>query len=223
MLVKIGVCVEQELVFYFDRLGVTFGVFEELFRSAPKTHPYDFSIYPLQEIDAAPDECVFNLASLYANSFGIQRDNQLFFDVASPALLYLNDMFYIEDEELTFASLAKWLDLEKTLFLLVINGDAGELFRGKYPGYTFTLRSRERNHHVPHIHVDYRHERSGSLRIEDGEMFEGGTLRKSEIRVAKQVILENKELLENAWDKLKLGLSQNLDLALGNELIHQVE
>lgn len=132
-------------------------------------------------------------------------------------------MFFIEDEELSFATLAEWFDLEKALFLLVINGDAGELFRGEFPGYTFTLRYRERNHHIPHIHVDYKHERSGSLRIKDGEMFEGGTLRKSEARLAKRIILERKDLLEEAWDKMQSGLLQNLNLALGNELIHHME
>lgn len=223
MLVKIGVCLEQESIFYFDRLGITVDVFKELFQDAPTTQALNFSNYPLQEIDVVPDECVSNLAFLYAKSFGIQKGAQFFFDVAMPALLYCEDMFFIEDEELSFAALSEWFDLNRVLFLLIINGDAGELFRGKYPGYTFTLRYRERNHSTPHIHVDYRHERSGSLRIEDGEMFKGGTLRKSEVRVAQRVIFEHKELLEEAWDKLQSGLSQNLNLAFENELIHHME
>lgn len=223
MLVKIGVCLKQEHVYYFDRLGITIGIFEEFFQSAPRTELLNSMFYPLQKIDVAPNDCASNLALLYAKSFGIQKGNQLFFSVVKPALLYCGDMFFIEDEELSFATLAEWFDLEKALFLLVINGDAGELFRGEFPGYTFTLRYRERNHHIPHIHVDYKHERSGSLRIEDGEMFEGGTLRKSEARLAKRIILERKDLLEEAWDKMQSGLLQNLNLALGNELIHHME
>ncbi len=221
MLIKIGVCIEQENVFYFDRLGITVGVFEELFQNILKVQPSNYPIYPVQEINVAPDKYASNIASLYAESFGIQRSNQLFFEIAEPALLYRDDMFFIENKELTFAALAERFDLKNSLFLLIINGNAGELFRGEYPGYTFTLRYRERNHQIPHIHVDYRHERSGSLRIDNGEMFSGGTLRKSETRVAKRAILEHKELLEAAWDKLQLGLTQNIDLAIGNEAIYQ--
>lgn len=223
MLVRIWVCLEQEHVFYFDRLGITFNEFEEFFQSAPKVQSLNISFYPLQEINVAPDEHVSNLASLYAESFGIQRGNQLFFDITKPALLYCDDMFFVEGEELTFAALGEWFDLEKALFLLVINGDAGEFFRGEYPGYTFTLRYKERNHHTPHIHVDYKHERSGSLRIDNGEMFGGGTLRKSEAKLAKRVILEHKDLLEEAWVKMQSGLLQNINLVFGNELIHQTE
>jgi hypothetical protein len=31
----------------------------------------------------------------------------------------------------------------------------------------------------------------------------------------------HKEFLEDAWDKLQLGLTQNIDLAIGNEAIYQ--
>lgn len=223
MLVKIGVCLEQEHIFYFDRLGITFSVYEELFQSVPAARADKAAIYPVQEVEVMPDERVLNLASLYAESFGIQRGNQLYFTVAKPAFLYCDDMFFIEGKDLTFATLTELFDLENVFFLLVINGDAGELFRGEYPGYTFTIRYRERNHHVPHIHVDYKHERSGSLRIEDGEMFEGGTLRKKEANVAKKVILTHKKLLQEAWNKLQLGLSQNLNMVFGNESIHRTE
>lgn len=130
MLVKIGVCLEQEHIFYFDRLGITFSVYEELFQSVPAARADKAAIYPVQEVEVMPDERVLNLASLYAESFGIQRGNQLYFTVAKPAFLYCDDMFFIEGKDLTFATLTELFDLENVFFLLVINGDAGELFRG---------------------------------------------------------------------------------------------
>lgn len=218
MFVDFRICFTRENGYHFDHPGVAICVFEELFSSNPRLFSKDLENALALKMEIVLEKRVADLPSMYASTFGVQKGDQLFFKVAKPALLLDSQIFYLKDNEMSFENLGSLLDLNGAILLLVISGDAGEYFHGKYPGFTFTLRTRERNHHLPHIHVDYKHERSGSLGIDDGEAIEGN-LRAAEIRVAKKAILEHKELLLEAWNLSKAGIVQDIGLALENKFV----
>ena len=70
------------------------------------------------------------------------------------------------------------------------------------------------SHHLPHIHVDYRHESSATVSLYDGEMIEGDIPKKVMKRV-KAKVLNNKKYLMECWNKLTDGLRVDLNAYFG--------
>lgn len=89
--------------------------------------------------------------------------------VASP---HIN--FFIDDLDMTMAELADVIGSNRINLYALINGSAGEVYRGKVPGVTFCFHSKEQcSHSRPHVHVKYEHDYEASISIQDGAILAG--------------------------------------------------
>ena len=97
---------------------------------------------------------------------------------------------------------------------LLISADAGTIF--KDDGIRYYMHSKEAGkHNTPHVHVDIRHEVSGSFSIIDGKQLSDGKIKKNDIKKIERMIMnKNKEFLKY-WDEHTDGLTVDLNQALG--------
>ena len=124
------------------------------------------------------------------------------------------NIYYVDDRTLDYQFAQEELYPEKIIkVLLVFNGNAGEVFRGEYPGFTFTFHSREDKRHRPHIHVDFRHEKSGSFLIPSGDMMKGNMILRHQKKIKDIIQYRAEELLEY-WKHHVNGLSVDLNSSL---------
>lgn len=92
------------------------------------------------------------------------------------------------------------------------NNQAGDIW--VEDGLRYYMQSKEAGrHHLPHIHVDYRHESSATVSLYDGEMIEGDIPKKVMKRV-KAKVLNNKKYLMECWNKLTDGLRVDLNASM---------
>ena len=109
------------------------------------------------------------------------------------------------------------LDFEGDLFAFCcVSDNAGEVFRGVDKDLRYHIRPKERaRHRVPHIHVYYKHEQSCSIAIGTGLVL-GGHIPGRALKVARERILSNKDLLMHCWENGALGIYHDLNVCLGS-------
>ena len=106
---------------------------------------------------------------------------------------------------------------EKINIQLLISANAGAVF--EEDGIRYYMYSRESGqHNVPHVHVDVRHETSGSFSLIDGSQLAGEKIKSKDVKKIKNMIESKKEDLIKYWNEHTDGLTVDLNQALG--LIH---
>ena len=70
-------------------------------------------------------------------------------------------------------------------------------------------------HNAPHVHVDIRHEVSGSFSLIDGKQLSDGKISKKDKKKIEKVITDNKKKFLNYWNQHTDGLTVDLNQALG--------
>lgn len=127
---------------------------------------------------------------------------------------------YVDDLSLTVGELADIFNTRSFDLYLLVNGNAGEVWRGAIPSVRFYFHSNEQcGHFVPHVHVDYRHECSAVFAIEDGKCladdgFDRRVPRKTKRKV-KKLIKENRRELSTLWNQQTNGIRIDIDATLG--------
>lgn len=97
---------------------------------------------------------------------------------------------------------------------LLVCMDAGTVFEDD--GIRYYMNSKEAGkHNLPHVHVDIRHERSGSFSIITGEKLSGDRIRSSDEHKIRKMIAKRRAELFYFWNKHTDGLTVDLDQALG--------
>ena len=97
---------------------------------------------------------------------------------------------------------------------LLLCMDAGSVFEDD--GIRYYMNSKEAGkHNLPHVHVDIRHERSGSFSIITGEKLSGDRIRSSDEHKIRKMVAKRRAELFDFWNKHTDGLTVDLDQALG--------
>lgn len=97
--------------------------------------------------------------------------------------------------------------LKETFFIVEIRRQVG-----KEKGITFEVRSREKNHSLPHIHASYG-EYSISIAIHDGKILSGNLPKKHE-KMASAWVIANKDKLLNDWCNYSMSATSMLTQSL---------
>ena len=128
-------------------------------------------------------------------------------------LVYKNDLIFIFDLRMKIKNLVKIINSTNLTFLLTIFIEkGGTVFNTK--GMRFIIHSKENGkHHLPHIHVIY-NEFEVVISL-DGHVLEG-TLPKKKLKIAKEIIEDNKQSLLLEWNNLSDGGKFEL---INNELV----
>ena len=97
---------------------------------------------------------------------------------------------------------------------LLLCMDAGSVFEDD--GIRYYMNSRETGkHNEAHVHVDIRHETSGSFSIITGKKLSKGKIRTSDVRKIQMMIANHQAELINFWNDHTDGLTVDLDQAFG--------
>lgn len=97
---------------------------------------------------------------------------------------------------------------------LLLCMDAGSVFEDD--GIRYYMNSREAGkHNEAHVHVDIRHEKSGSFSIITGKKLSKGEIRASDVRKIQMMIANHQAELINFWNEHTDGLTVDLDQAFG--------
>lgn len=128
--------------------------------------------------------------------------------------------YCIEDEEKTVKYYLDYMkvDISQGLDIqLLLCMDAGTIFFDD--GIRYYMHSKEAGkHNKPHVHVDVRHEASGSFSIIDGKLLSGEGIKNKDIRRIQKMIEKKREELLSYWEMNTDGLKVDLNQAF--ELIH---
>ena len=124
------------------------------------------------------------------------------------------------DPEVTLARLGDFFGGDCFEFYLRISGNAGEVMAGKISGVTFRFNSRESgSHHVPHVHVSYKHGTEFSVSLVDGRILAGeseyGKIPSRVRRTINERICQNRKELLRDWNSLTYGIRVDVDALLG--------
>lgn len=124
------------------------------------------------------------------------------------------------DPEVTLARLGDFFGGDCFELYLRISGNAGEVMAGRISGVTFRLNSRESgSHHVPHVHVSYKHGPEFSVSLVDGRILAGeseyGKIPSRVRRTINERICQNRKELLRDWNSLTDGIRVDVDALLG--------
>ena len=158
---------------------------------------------------------------LYGNSLKSENNDIIGFvqeyNIVEKYLIFNNLRYTIED---TNKPLLNYLhnmgisETEKINIQLLINSDAGTIF--KDDGIRYYIHSKESGrHNTPHVHVDIRHEVSGSFSLIDGSQLSGEGIKKNDVNKIKKMINSKKKELVKYWNEHTDGLTVDLNQALG--------
>lgn len=152
---------------------------------------------------------------LYGNSDIIDFVQE--YNIVEKYLIFNNLRYMIEDTNkslLFYLHKMGILETEKINIQLLINSDAGTIF--KDDGIRYYIHSKESGrHNTPHVHVDIRHEVSGTFSLIDGIQLSGEGIRKSDVNKIKNMIKSKKKELIKYWNEHTDGLTVDLNQALG--------
>lgn len=214
--IVIRLCFEVDNRIEFDSPGILLGVFEGFSGDQKEQNSLIFSEYCEQRLKVDLETPCLSLKKEFADNAKFGKDRDTFYQISALTVMTKSGLWYITTHNLSIKRIYEILGTDDVVFGILMNGNAGEKFHGRYPGYTFDMHCREDDRHIPHIHVMYHHENESSFKIEDGEMIEG-TMRKKHKRRVKQIILENKEYLQKEWNRMHEGLLCDLNCGLGNK------
>lgn len=165
---------------------------------------WDWIEYKLYGGDLEPENNVtfrfvqeYNVLEKYLMFNGLRYTIE---DINIPLIDYLYKMGVSENEKLNVQ--------------ILVSSNAGTVF--KDDGIRYYMYSKEYGqHNVPHVHVDIRHEVSGSFSIIDGSLLSGEGIKKRDVSKIKKTIEKRKKELLHYWNEHTDGLTVDLNQALG--------
>lgn len=158
---------------------------------------------------------------LYGNSLKSQNNNILDFveeyNIVKKYLIFNNLRYTVEDTNKPLLYYLHKMGISETETIniqLLINSDAGSIFEDD--GIRYYMHSKEAGkHNTPHVHVDIRHEVSGSFSLIDGKQLSDGKIKKSDVKKIKRMIINKKKEFIKYWNEHTDGLTVDLNQALG--------
>lgn len=158
---------------------------------------------------------------LYGNNLKSENDNILNFiqeyNIVQKYLIFNNLRYTVENikKPILYYLHKMGISEKETINIqLLINSDAGTIFEDD--GIRYYMYSKEAGkHNTPHVHVDIRHEVSGSFSLIDGKQLSGGRIKKSDVKSIERMIMNRKEELVKYWNEHTDGLTVDLNQALG--------
>lgn len=158
---------------------------------------------------------------LYGNSLRAEHNDIIDFvqeyNIVEKYLIFNNLRYTIEDTNkplLYYLHKMGISETEKINIQLLVSSDAGTIF--KDDGIRYYIHSKDSGkHNTPHVHVDIRHEVSGSFSLIDGSQLSGDGIKKNDVnRIRIMIKSKQKELIEY-WNEHTDGLTVDLNQALG--------
>lgn len=158
---------------------------------------------------------------LYGNCSKDEENSILQFfqdgDIVEKYLIFNNLRYTVEDTNKPLIYYLHRMGMSETEIIniqLLINANAGDVF--KDDGIRYYMNSRETGkHNIPHVHVDIRHEASGSFSIIDGKKLVGRNIRRKDERKIQKVIMDKKADFIKYWNEHTDGLTVDMNQALG--------
>ncbi len=180
------------------------------------------------EITDVPDN--FSVRELWCNIFSIlygmdflPEDNSLRssnfkYDLVKKYLVF-SGLRYAVDHENPLQYYLHRMEVSENKIVnvqLLICLDAGEVLKDKDEGIRYFIKSNESScHHCPHVHVDVKHECSGTFSIKTGEQLAGNIKRVKYLKKIKNTILSRQYELLELWNRSTDGLNADLNQFLG--------
>ncbi|MCL2163131.1 MAG: DUF4160 domain-containing protein [Oscillospiraceae bacterium] len=126
-------------------------------------------------------------------------------DYVSICFFIHNQFIHCSNYNFALTSLIERFNVDGHLNVFFIyNGNAGEIWYDD--GLRYYMRSHEQgSHSTPHVHVNYKHDASGTISITDGTVL-SGDLPKKAIKKACERILNEQDYLINCWNNMTDGL-----------------
>lgn len=188
------------------------GVDDDSFWEEQKQHYQNHMAFDFH-LDAGPDSSITEIANKIAEMIGF--DEQRFAE--GPIKIYLlEDGEFVEvvAPAVRISTLSKYYNIREDLHIFfMLSNQAGDIWNED--GLRYYMNSRESGrHHLPHVHVDYKHEASATVSLYDGEMIESDLPGKVMKRV-KRKVLDNQEYLLECWNKMTDGLRVDLNVHFG--------
>ena len=158
---------------------------------------------------------------IYGNSSKCKNSNTLNFvqeyNIVKKYLVFNNLRYKIEDTDKPlsyYLQKMSMLETDTTNVQLLVSANAGTVF--KDDGIRYYMHSKESgSHNTPHVHVDVRHEATGSFSIIDGTQLSGEKIKKRDVNKIQNVIKKEKDNFLKYWNEHTDGLTVDLNQALG--------
>ena len=170
------------------------------------------------DLDLVASSSIANISNAIAERIGFDKSK---FAESYPRIYLLEDGEFVEiiTPTVCISTLSKYYDIREDLHIFfMLSNQAGDIW--VEDGLRYYMQSKEAGrHHLPHIHVDYRHESSATVSLYDGEMIEGDIPKKVMKRV-KAKVLNNKKYLMECWNKLTDGLRVDVNAYFGPTPLH---
>lgn len=209
---------DSVLALHSKKYGI---VGKEIIAPLRKINGKEYCIKNVQDIFKVDELWNWIDYKLYGNSLKAENNNILNFlqeyNIVEKYLIFNHLRYTIEDTNKPLLYYLHKMGISETETIniqLLISADAGTIF--KDDGIRYYMHSKEAGkHNTPHVHVDIRHEVSGSFSIIDGKQLSDGKIKKNDIKKIERMIMnKNKEFLKY-WDEHTDGLTVDLNQALG--------
>ncbi len=136
-----------------------------------------------------------------------------------PCFFINNHIIYVLSKDYRLDDFIRKYTKSNTLkALFIISNAAGDVFRDDGLRYYFNSHEAGK-HHIPHIHVDYLHEKSGVYSILTGERIKGDIPRKID-KIIKKRIINNQRMLAEWWNNQTDGIDIDLNHEFGYRNIY---
>lgn len=157
---------------------------------------------------------------LYGNSLK-SDDNILSFvqkyNILEKYLIFNNLRYKVDNKKVPLSYYLKKMGIaegEMVNIQILISANAGTLFVDD--GIRYYMHSKEYGkHNIPHVHVDIRHEMSGSFSLIDGNQLSDSKINKKDVKKIKKMIKDNREKFIDYWNEHTDGLTVDLNQAFG--------
>lgn len=196
---------------YADLLGWT-DERDEVFWTKVNEH-YNSKLRLQLSIDVVPNATVRELEKKIAERIGF--DLARFQAFPKKSCFRANGILIcIDDLSIPQSAITEYYEDNDTIcYFFIFSNQAGTIWNED--GLRYTMNSREKGkHNVPHIHVDYKHEKSATICLYDGHVLDG-CLPSQKLKVAREKIEENKMFLLKWWNEKTDGLKVDLNAYLG--------
>lgn len=209
---------DRVLILHSRNYGI---VGKEIIAPLRKINGKEYCIKNVQDVFKVKELWDWIDFELYGNSLKSENNTIIDFvheyNIVEKYLIFNNLRYTVDDTDkslLYYLNKMGMLETEKINIQLLINANAGTIF--KDDGIRYYMNSKElTRHNTPHVHVDIRHETSGSFSLIDGRQLSDGKIKKSDIKKIKSMISNKRKELLKYWNEHTDGLTVDLNQALG--------